>query len=66
MGLIRNKSVSNDYFSNSEILPHSLVFALNMLLMLLYANADVNSRVASTCPFYYWAAAVIINEDSRN
>lgn len=31
-----------------------------MLLCLFFANADINSRVASTCPFYYWAVADMI------
>lgn len=42
---------------------HYLIFSANMLIMLLFANADVNSRVASTCLFYYYSLA---NEWDRN
>jgi len=34
-----------------------------MLLALFFANADVNSRIASSCPFYFWTVAAIFNEE---
>jgi len=37
-----------------------------MAMILLYANADINSRVASTCPLYYWALAALIEEYQQN
>jgi len=43
-----------------EVIPHAWFFALNMLVTLLFANSDINSRVASTCPFYYWAVADLL------
>jgi hypothetical protein len=36
-----------------------------LLLVMLFANADINSRVASTCPFYFWAFAAIVNEANQ-
>lgn len=30
-----------------------------MLLTMFFANADINSRVACSCPFYFWTAAAI-------
>ena len=33
--------------------------------MLLYANADINSRVASTLPIYYWGFASFILKGSN-
>lgn len=47
-------------------MPHALFFAVNIALVMLFANADINSRVASTCPFYYWAAASVISEASAS
>jgi hypothetical protein len=35
------------------------------MLILTLANADINSRVASTIPFYYWAAAATIVEGKK-
>jgi len=31
----------------------------------LFANADINSRVAGTLPFYFWAFAAIATEQYR-
>jgi hypothetical protein len=44
------------------MVPHAWYFCIQILLILLFANADINSRVASTCPFYYWAVASLIIE----
>jgi hypothetical protein len=33
-----------------------------MLIALFFANADVNSRIASSCPFYFWTVAAIFAE----
>jgi hypothetical protein len=38
---------------------------LNMFLTLLFANADINSRVASTCPIYFWAVADLLTSGKR-
>ena len=46
-------------------MPHIWYFALQLLLVMLFANADINSRVASTCPFYFWALAAIVNEANQ-
>ena len=29
---------------------------------MFFANADVNSRIASSCPFYFWTVAAILKE----
>jgi hypothetical protein len=47
-------------FVNHDMIPHVWFFSINILLTLLFANADINSRVASTCPYYYWAVADLI------
>ena len=31
-------------------------------MVLLYGNAEINSRVASSLPFYYWAIASMLVE----
>lgn len=62
---LKKSETAKDFFSQDLIVPHALVFTANMLLVMLFANADINSRVASTCPFYFWAAAVILTEDSK-
>ena len=36
--------------------------AIQLTLVLLYANADINSRVASTLPIYFWAFASLVLE----
>lgn len=49
-------------FTNLCLLPHALVLIANMLLVLLFANSEINSRVAGTCPFYYYAFAQLVVE----
>ena len=44
------------------MIPHAYFFFANMLLALFFANADVNSRIASSCPFYFWTTAAIFYE----
>jgi len=51
-----------DIFTNLATLPHAYVFLVNMLIVLLLANTEINSRVASTCPFYYYAFAQLCLE----
>ena len=41
------------------MVPHAYFFFANMLIALFFANADVNSRIASSCPFYFWTVAAI-------
>lgn len=48
-----------------ESVPHVWYMAIQLTLILLYANADINSRVASTLPIYYWAFAALILEGSK-
>lgn len=49
-------------FSQKEILPHAYYMMFQLGLVIYAANIDINSRVASTIPFYYWAVASIIVE----
>jgi len=44
------------------MLPHAYIFLLNMLIVFLIANMEINSRVASTCPFYFLAFSQLIIE----
>jgi hypothetical protein len=63
LGLLSKKEKKKpDVFDNLAFLPHAYVFILNMVIVLLFANAEINSRVASTCPFYYYAWAQLIIE----
>lgn len=41
-------------------MPHAWYFLLQIGIVLVFANAEINSRVASTVPFYYWAVAAIL------
>jgi hypothetical protein len=52
----------SDVFRNRGMYALGLVFILNMLLVLLMGNSEINSRVASTCPFYFYALAQLILE----
>ena len=51
-----------DFFAQPDLIPHAWYFAVQLTLVALFANADINSRVASTCPFYFWAFAAIVCE----
>lgn len=63
LGLLGRKEANNsNFFATTQLVPHVWYFAVQLLLVMLFANADINSRVASTCPFYYWAFAALINE----
>jgi hypothetical protein len=37
-----------------------------MLLALFFANADVNSRIASSCPFYFWTVAAVFSNSKES
>ena len=49
-------------FQNLVMLPHAYIFIINMIIVLLTANSEINSRVASTCPFYFYAFSQLIIE----
>jgi len=49
--------IENDIFKSPIMLPILANFGANMLLVFFYGNVDINSRVASTNPMYYWAFA---------
>lgn len=65
LGLIPSKP-GNDFFAIPAIVPHAWYFVIQLTLVLLFANADINSRVASTCPFYYWAFAAVVREANNS
>ena len=48
-----------------ESVPHIWYMAIQLTLVLLYANADINSRVASTLPIYYWGFASLVLQRSK-
>jgi hypothetical protein len=64
LGLWRNKveKTSQSIFEMPAIIPHFWCFTVHLSLILFFANAEINSRVASTIPFYYWAVAAIVTE----
>jgi len=64
LGLWRKKveKTSQSIFEMPAIIPHFWCFTVHMSLILFFANAEINSRVASTIPFYYWAVAAIVTE----
>ena len=49
-------------FSQPEIVPHCYYFFIQLIVVLLYGNAEINSRVASSLPVYYWAVASMLVE----
>lgn len=55
-------SRSFTHLTQDVMVPHAAYFATCMALILLYANTDINSRVASTIPVYYWTAACLVCE----
>lgn len=44
------------------MLPHAFVLVVNIMLVLLFANTEINSRVASSCPFYFYAFSQLVIE----
>ena len=57
LGFYNKKVGVVDVFKNVNFLPHAYIFIINMVLVLFMANSEINSRVASTWPFYYFAFA---------
>ena len=49
-------------FSQAEIVPHFYYFFAQLAIVLLFGNAEINSRVASSLPVFYWAIASILVE----
>lgn len=47
--------MKNDVYSSRLLVPLGAIFLLNMLVVLLFANQEINARVASTCPFFFLA-----------
>ena len=69
LGIFGSKSEENeervekkDVLRSAESIPHIWYMAIQLTLVLLYANADINSRVASTLPIYYWGFASLVLE----
>ena len=49
-------------FSQAEVVPHCYYLFVQLIVVLLYGNAEINSRVASSLPIYYWAVASLLVE----
>ena len=47
---------------NEASLPHIWYMILQLTIVLLYGNIEINSRVASTLPIYFWLFASLITE----
>ena len=47
-------------------MPHVWYFFSHLFLVLVYANNEINSRVASTTPTYYWIFASIVQQASSH
>lgn len=68
MGLFGSTLLSNDKKSMNQVMRrsgsgrHFIYFAVSILLCLIFANAEINSRVASVCPIYYWLASDVISD----
>ena len=49
-------------FSQPEIVPHFYYMFLQLFVVLVYGNQEINSRVASSLPIYFWIAASMFVE----
>lgn len=71
LGLLRSSSTKarqatdTDFFAKQEIIPHALFYMIYMLIIVSFANLEINSRVAHTCPFFFWGSAAIIAETKK-
>lgn len=69
LGLIRSQETkirqktSTDFFAKQEIIPHAFMYMVYMSIIFFFANIEINSRVAHTCPFFFWGSAAIIVEN---
>ena len=59
------KSDKKTVLEHIESVPHIWYMAIQLTLVLLYANADINSRVASTLPIYYWGFASLVLQGGK-
>ena len=57
---------SKQVLGSIESIPHTWYMFLQLTLVLLFANADINSRVASTLPLYFWAFSSFVLEESKD
>ena len=62
LGVLESKTVKS-FYSDERIVPHCLFFLAQMVLTVGFANADINSRVASCCLFYYLVAAHTLTKE---
>ena len=49
-------------FSQPEIVPHFYYMFLQLVVVLVYGNQEINSRVSSSLPVYFWIAASMFVE----
>ena len=66
-GIGEDKAERDDpLYDNPALVPLFWNFFANMLLVILFANIDIISRVASTNVVYYWAFALLISKKPTN
>ena len=56
-----NQNMS-DAFSNKALVPHFYILFVNLMIVLLFANSEINARVGSTCLFYYISLSQLVVE----
>ena len=44
------------------MLPHAYILIINLIVVFMLANTEINARVASTCPFYFYALSQLVIE----
>ena len=59
----RSKEKHNVVLENEASVPHVWYMIVQLTVVLLYGNSEINSRVASTLPIYYWVFASLITEN---
>jgi hypothetical protein len=56
------EQVATNVFTNRCLTPHFWVMFANLMIVLFYANIEINARVASTCIYYYIGLSQLIVE----
>ena len=64
-GLLNKKADYVDVFSSKVMLPFGYMFVINVVTVILFANSEIIGRVATTCPFYFYAWAQLIVENNK-
>lgn len=59
---MKEQKTKPDVFNNLTMLPHAYILLINVIIVFMLANTEINARVASTCPYYFYALAQLIIE----